>query len=156
MDATSGGGGGGPVRVLLVEGDPLLALATGLALRAAGHDVVGVAGSEAAARDLAAAVARGALPRPDLALVDARLGRAGGCGLRAAAALRGAAGVPSLLVTGAPPPPDPPPAGLARLGVVGVVAKPCAPDSLLAAVRRAAAAAKTRSRQTPSTSPTRG
>jgi len=58
-------------RILVVEDDPVIATSMSELLEAAGHQVLGIADNEASAVKL---VARG---RPDLALVDIKLGKKG-------------------------------------------------------------------------------
>ena len=66
MAAEVGGRGGGPLRVLVIEDEALVALEIESFLTAAGHVVVGVAEDRASA----ATLVQQAEPRPDLALVD--------------------------------------------------------------------------------------
>lgn len=122
-----GGAGEGPLRLLVVEDEGLVALEIEAALAGAGHQVVGVADDRASAL----ALARRAGPRPDLALVDIRLA-GGDSGMRVAADLA-ALGVPVLFVTGNCA------SEQGRAVAVGCLHKPFTEGELLASVAAAEA-----------------
>ncbi len=69
-----------PLRILVVEDDPLIGMLLGELLTEMGHQVCGVE------REEAAAVAAAGAMKPDLLIVDARLGE--GSGLRVVDAAR--------------------------------------------------------------------
>jgi DNA-binding response OmpR family regulator len=133
--AEAGGRGGGPLRILVIEDEALVALEIELALTGAGHSVVGVA----ADRTSAMALARQTEPRPDLALVDIRLAN-GANGLQVAADFSGL-GIKVLFVTGNCP------ADRGQGLAVGCLHKPFTELELLASV--AAAEAVLRGQQPP-------
>jgi CheY-like chemotaxis protein len=81
-----------PARILLVEDEAIIALATEARLRAMGHEVVGTAGTGDAAELLAQQV------NPDLALMDINI-RGDRDGVAVAATLRDTFGIPSVFVT---------------------------------------------------------
>ena len=81
-----------PARILLVEDEAIIALATEARLKAMGHEVVGTAGTGDAAELLAQQV------DPDLALMDINI-RGDRDGVAVAATLRDAFGIPSVFVT---------------------------------------------------------
>jgi DNA-binding NarL/FixJ family response regulator len=87
-------------RLLLVEDDPLVALATQGLLEDLGYDVVGPASDAVEAADLAGR----AESRPTLVLTDINLRRPGD-GLELAADLHRRLGVASLFLSGDPPNP---------------------------------------------------
>jgi CheY-like chemotaxis protein len=94
MTAEMGGCGGGPLRVLVIEDEALVALEIESLLTAAGHVVVGAAEDRVSAAELA----RRTDPPPDLALVDMRLAN-GASGLEVAAYMV-TLGIAVLFVTG--------------------------------------------------------
>lgn len=115
-------------RILLVEDDFLLAETVREWLELAGYEVAGIAGDERGAVDLA----RGR--RPDLAVVDVRLGGAGD-GIATARTLDRAVGTPALFLTGFPD-------GLDEVDVgLGWMVKPAREPDFLAAVEAALALA---------------
>ena len=81
-----------PARILLVEDEAIIALATEARLKAMGHEVVGTAGTGDAAEVLARQV------NPDLALMDINI-RGDRDGVAVAATLRDTFGIPSIFVT---------------------------------------------------------
>ena len=110
------------MRLLIVEDDPLAALASSELLAEAGHEIVGVAerGKDAIARLEDA--------RPDLVLTDLRLADQTG-GLAVARAAKAKSGAPALFLTSDP--------ALAREGsqwALGCLRKPYGPPDLLDAV----------------------
>ncbi|MET9856422.1 response regulator transcription factor [Streptomyces sp. NPDC006450] len=133
----SGGGGGGtqpaPARILVVDDDPTVAEVVTGYLRRAGHTVESVA-------DGPAALARAALLRPDLVVLDLML--PGLDGLEVCRRLRAAGPVPVIMLT-ARGDEDDRIAGLER-GADDYVTKPFSPRELVLRVasvlRRAAAA----------------
>lgn len=82
-----------PARILIVEDEFLIALAAEAELIEAGFIVVGKAANHVKAIELAQ------VTRPDLALMDVRLG-AGKDGIEAALVLRQEFGIPSIIATG--------------------------------------------------------
>lgn len=115
------------MRLIVVEDDPLIGPATRAVLERHGFDVAGVATTTDKALRLAARA------RPDLALVDLRLGR-GGDGLSTAHVMKAVYGIPSLLMTGFDV------KGAEVEGVaMGVLRKPFSPDALVRAVAAAGA-----------------
>ncbi len=135
MAAEARAQGGGPLRVLVIEDEALVALEIETFLTAAGHVVVGVAADGVAA----AGLARQATPLPDLALVDMRLAN-GSSGLQIAADFA-TLGIPVLFVTGNCP--DSQGRGVA----LGCLSKPFTEGELIASV--AAAEAVLRGRPLP-------
>ncbi len=127
MAAEAGGYGDGPLRVLVIEDEALVALEIESFLMAAGHAVVGVAEDRASAAELV----RQMQPRPDLALVDIRLAR-GASGLQVAADLS-ALGIAVLFVTGNCP------AERGQGLAVGCLHKPFTEGELLASIAAAVA-----------------
>lgn len=127
MAAEAGGRGSGPLRVLVIEDEALVALEIESFLFAAGHMVVGVAEDRASAAELAQRTE----PRPDLALVDIRLAN-GASGLQVAADLA-ALGIAVLFVTGNCP------AERGQGLAVGCLHKPFTEGELLASVAAAEA-----------------
>ncbi len=93
--AKPGGVAMSPLRVLIVEDEPMVSLLLQDILRDLGHTITGVAPS------LRTAVAIAAGAPSDLAIIDVGLVGDGGDGVDTAVALRRRFGVPSLLMTGA-------------------------------------------------------
>jgi len=91
-------GKGDPLKILIVEDDPLIGPSMKAVLRHCGHEIVGPVRTAAKALRL---VERDhlLLVRPDLALVDYHLA-GGDNGISLVRALREGYGVPSLIVTG--------------------------------------------------------
>ena len=83
-----------PLRIMVVEDETVIALLMGEVLAAMGHDVCAIEGTEA---DAVAAAAR---CRPEMMIVDARLGRGNGSGVAAVAQILRAGFVPHVFVTG--------------------------------------------------------
>jgi len=127
MAAEVGGRGGGPLRVLVIEDEALVALEIECFLTAAGHQVVGVAEDHTSATELA----RQTEPRAHLALVDMRLAN-GASGLQVATDFA-ALGIAVLFVTGNCP------AERGQGLAVGCLHKPFTEAELLAAVTTAEA-----------------
>ncbi len=127
LAAETGGRGGGPLRVLVIEDEALVALEIESFLIAAGHAVVGVAEDPVDAAELAQRTE----PRPDLALVDMRLAN-GASGLQVATDFA-ALGIAVLFVTGNCP------AERGRGLAVGCLHKPFTEGELLASVAAAEA-----------------
>lgn len=127
MAAEAGGRGGGPLRILVIEDEALVALEIEAFLASAGHRVVGVAEDRVSATELV----RRMEPRPDLALVDMRLAN-GASGLQVAADLA-ALGIAVLFVTGNCP------AERGQGLAIGCLHKPFTEAELLAAVATAQA-----------------
>jgi DNA-binding response OmpR family regulator len=115
------------LRLIVVEDDPLVGPAARAVLERHGFDVAGVATTTDKALRLAARA------RPDLALVDLRLGR-GGDGLSTAHVMKAVYGIPSLLMTGFD-------VKGAEIGgaAMGVLRKPFSPEALVRAVTAAGA-----------------
>ena len=82
----------GMLRILVVEDEAITALDLSAILQRCGHEVVGVTGTAAGARELAA------LHRPDLVLVDVNLGD-GGDGVEAATDIREALDIRAIFLT---------------------------------------------------------
>ena len=82
----------GPLRILIVEDEFLIAAECEWILADAGHEVVGIAADEQQAISLAERA------RPDLVLMDIRLAR-GGDGINAAKSIRARCGIRSLFVS---------------------------------------------------------
>jgi DNA-binding response OmpR family regulator len=132
MAADMGGHGGGPLRILVVEDEALVALEIESIITTAGHVVVGVAEDRVSAAELA----RRTDPRPNLALVDMRLAN-GASGLEVAADLI-ALGIAVLFVTGNCP------AERGQGLAVGCLHKPFTEGELLASVAAAEAVLRRR------------
>ncbi len=112
--------------VLLVDDDPIVALAVACELEAAGHMVLGPAYDESSALDMAAA------GHPDMALVDIDLGL-GGDGVHLAWALM-TAGVPAMFASG-----EGARAHANRGAVLGCLNKPYPPEAAVRSVEAAQA-----------------
>jgi two-component system, response regulator PdtaR len=110
-----------PLRILLAEDEPIIAMLMVRLLRALGHEVCAVEATEAGA------VAAAALHRPQLMIVDARLRRSSG--VAAVEAILREGFVPHVFVSGTTID------GL-RPGAV-ILAKPYTEKELVAAMRRA-------------------
>jgi len=110
------------MRLLIVEDDPLLAIASGLVLAEAGHHIVGVEdkGKEA--------VERAASTPVDLILTDLQLGDATG-GVAVAREAQARCGTAALLLTA-----DPRLAREGRRWALGCLQKPYTPQELIDAV----------------------
>jgi DNA-binding response OmpR family regulator len=108
--------------ILVVEDETLIALVLEIALRFAGHDVLGPAATAEEALRLAAR------ERPELALVDIIL-RDRGDGVALARALRDRYGTPSLFLSG-----QVPQAHANRDAAWGLIRKPYDPEAVVAAV----------------------
>ncbi|MBC7433742.1 MAG: response regulator [Rubritepida sp.] len=113
-----------PLRILLAEDEPLIAMLMARVLRVLGHEVCAVEATEAGA------VAAAALYRPQLMIVDAGLRR--GSGVAAVQAILRQGFIPHVFVSGAV---------IAGLGPEAVVLlKPYTEAELVAAMQRAMAA----------------
>jgi CheY-like chemotaxis protein len=118
---------GRPIRVLIVEDEPLTALDFSLMIEDAGGRAVGTASSAADA----AALARSAVP--DVILMDVRL-MGDTDGVDAARAIRAFSDVPIVFVTGNT---DPSTAARIRAFGASLVAKPVIQETLVLAVAHA-------------------
>jgi CheY-like chemotaxis protein len=118
---------GKPIRVLIVEDEPLTALDFSLMIEDAGGRTVGTATSAAGATALARTVA------PDVILMDVRL-MGDTDGIDAARAIRAFSDVPIVFVTG-----NTEPSTTARIRAFGAdpVAKPVVQETLVLAVAHA-------------------
>ena len=122
--------GSGPVRVLVVDDDPLVRSALAMMLRAAdGVDLVGEAGDGDEVPD---AVAR---HRPDVVLMDIRMPRVDG--LQALATLRRSPGAPEVVVLTTFDADDQVVSAV-RNGAAGFLLKDTPPPQIVEAVRRVA------------------
>ncbi|WP_150236528.1 response regulator [Nocardiopsis quinghaiensis] len=121
-----------PVRVLLVDDDPLVRSGLGIMLAGDGDiEVVGEAGDGA---EVAAAVAE---HRPDVVLMDVRM--PGTDGIAATEALRGGGGVPPQVLVLTTFDADATVVRALRAGAAGYLLKHTPPERIVEAVRRAAA-----------------
>lgn len=112
-----------PLRILLAEDEPIIAMLMARVLRAQGHEVCAVEATEAGA------VAAAALHRPELMIMDAKLRR--GSGVAAVETILRNGFVPHVFVSGA---------GIDDLRQDAVVlAKPYTEAELVAAMQRAMA-----------------
>lgn len=107
-----------PLKVLIVEDEPLLAMDLEAQLREMGHTVIGMASDAEAALRLAEG------QRPDLALIDLNL-HDGLTGPQIASELSRGKGMIVVFVTGSPHqiPPD-------YAGAIGAITKPWSPEAL--------------------------
>jgi CheY-like chemotaxis protein len=112
-------------RILIVEDEPVSALALGETVIALGHQLAGYATTAVDA------LKRAAAERPDLVLIDIGLGR--NDGLWAAARIREAHGLPVVFVGS----PAPEAAGDGAASIGPVVVKPYAPDRIGRAIAQA-------------------
>ena len=131
------------LRVLVIEDDALIAMVLSDLLASMGHDICATAGSEAEA------VSAAARYRPDLMIVDARLG--GGSGVAAVEEILHAGPIAHLYVTG-----DPAEVQMREPGAV-VIRKPFRRAELVRAIQTALASLPltTRFKTNPSASPSR-
>jgi two-component system, response regulator PdtaR len=120
----------GPIRILIVEDEFLIAMECEWILTNAGYDVVGTAADEQQAVQLAERA------RPDLVLMDVRLAR-GGDGIEVAKSIRSRCGIRSLFVSAHE---DPETQFRARaIDPMGWLVKPYSAGMLLEAVEKAIA-----------------
>lgn len=111
------------MRVLIVEDEVFIAMDLEMQLVELGHQVTGIAASEASALEMAGA------DRPDLALVDLHLAGSSS-GVEAAAIMRTELGIPSVLVSGSLH--ELTEGDLARIAPVALLGKPYSPTKLAA------------------------